>query len=83
MHVDFLTNDDGTFYAINSRIDHSSLEVGILCLMPGIEAITRITDDHHSMLVEIPPDLRSSHERVKAFNATLTILDHEQVQLSA
>jgi hypothetical protein len=33
--------------------------------------------------VDIPPELRSSHERVKAFNATLTILDHEQIQLPA
>jgi hypothetical protein len=83
MDVDFLSNEDGTVYAINSHIDNLSLAVGILCLMPGVQAITRMTDEHHSIVVEIPSELRSSHERVKAFNATLTILDHEQIQLPA
>lgn len=83
MQSDFLSNEDGTCYAINNHIDHSSIEVGILCLMPGVGDVTRISDDHHSILVDIPSELRSSHERVKAFNATLTILDHEQIQLPA
>jgi hypothetical protein len=30
-------------------------------------------------LVEVPPECRSSSERVKAFNVTLNILSHEQV----
>jgi hypothetical protein len=30
-------------------------------------------------LVEVPSEFRSSSEKVKVFNATLNILDHEQV----
>jgi hypothetical protein len=32
-------------------------------------------------LVELPQEVRSNHERVKAFNVVLNILYHEQIQL--
>ena len=82
MH-DLLSSADGTVHAINSRVVDNTLEIGILCLMACRESTIRIADDHHSFVVDIPPELRSSHERVKAFNATLAILDHEQIQLPA
>lgn len=83
MQIDLLSSKDGTVHAINSHIVNQSLEVGILCLLSCRESTIRITDDNHSIMVDIPPELRSSYERVKAFNVTLTILDHEQVQFSA
>ena len=83
MKIDYLWSADGTVHAINNRIDGTALEVGILCLVSCRESTIRISNENHAMLVEIPPEFRSSHERVKAFNALLTILDHEQIQLSS
>jgi len=45
------------------------------------ETTIRLSNESHSLLVEVPADFRSNHERVKAFNAMLNILDHEQIQL--
>jgi len=81
MRIDYLWSDDSTVHAINCLVDASSLEVGILCLISCRESTIRIGNDNHSMLIEVPPEFRSSHERVKVFNALLNILDHEQIQL--
>lgn len=59
------------------------MEVGILCLISCREETLRISNENHTMLVEVPKEFRSSHERVKVFNALLTVLDHEQIQLSS
>jgi hypothetical protein len=83
MKIDYLVNANQTVHAINNTIDGTAMEVGILCLTSCREETTRIASDHHSFLVEIPPEFRSSFERVKVFNALLNILDHEQIQLSA
>jgi hypothetical protein len=83
MHVDLLSSADGTVHAINSQKVDNCLQVGILCLMSCRESTIRIADDYCSFVVDIPAELRSSHERVKAFNVELTILDHEQIQLPA
>ncbi len=68
-------------HAINNELDGASLEVGILCLVSCREETIRISNEIHSMLVEVPKEFRSSSERVKVFNALLTVLDHEQIQL--
>lgn len=81
MKIDYLWSDDNTVHAINCLVDGTSLEVGILCLISCRETTIRIGNDNHSMLIEVPPEFRSSHERVKVFNALLNILDHEQIQL--
>lgn len=81
MKIDYLWSEDNTVHAINCRVDGTALEVGILCLISCRESTLRISNENHSMLIEVPPEFRSSHERVKAFNALLTILDHEQIQL--
>jgi len=81
MKIDYLWSEDKTVHAINCLVDGSALEVGILCLISCRETTTRIINENHSMLIEIPPEFRSSHERVKVFNALLNILDHEQIQL--
>lgn len=81
MKIDYLWSADDTVHAINCLIEGSALEVGILCLVSCRETTIRIGNDNHSMLVEVPPEFRSSHERVKVFNALLNILDHEQIQL--
>jgi hypothetical protein len=39
----------------------------------------RISNEDHSFLIEVPKEFRSQSERVKVFNATLTVLNHEQV----
>jgi hypothetical protein len=81
--IDYLWSEDNAVHAINCTMDVSALEVGILCLISCRETTIRISNDNHSMLVEVPKEFRSSHERVKVFNALLNILDHEQIQLSS
>lgn len=81
MQIDYLNSDNQTVHAINSAINGSSLEVGILCLISCKESTIRIANENHSLLVEVPSEFRSSNERVKVFNALLNILDHEQIQL--
>ena len=82
MRIDYLWSADNTVHAVNCLIDGTALEAGILCLISCRETAIRIGNDNHSMLVEVPKEFRSSHERVKVFNALLNILDHEQIQLS-
>jgi len=81
MKLDYLHSPDKTVHAINNEIEGTALQAGILCLISCRETTIRISNDNHSFLVEIPKEFRSSHERVKVFNALLNILDHEQVQL--
>jgi hypothetical protein len=83
MKIDYLWSDDRTVHAINNAIEGTALEAGILCLVSCREETVRLSNENHSMLVEIPKEFRSSNERVKVFNALLNILDHEQIQLSA
>jgi hypothetical protein len=79
MHVDYLFSEDGRVHAINCQQEAASLEVGILCLVSFHGDTATICNDNHRFLVEVPPECRSSSERVKAFNVTLNILSHEQV----
>ena len=83
MKIDYLWSDDRTVHAINNAIEGTALEAGILCLVSCREETVRLSNENHSMLVEIPKEFRSSNERVKVFNALLNILDHEQIQLPA
>lgn len=55
------------------------MEVGILCLVSCQEETIRIFNETDSFIVELPKEFRSGSERVKAFNAVLNILDHEQI----
>ena len=81
MKIDYLWSEDNSVHAINCELEGAALEAGILCLISCREETLRISNENHSMLVEVPPEFRSSHERVKVFNALLNILDHEQIQL--
>lgn len=81
MEIDYLWSVDKTVHAINNSLEGTALEVGILCLISCREETIRISNENHSMLIEIPKEFRSSSERVKVFNALLNVLDHEQVQL--
>ena len=82
MQIDYLWSRDETVHAINCSLDGASLEAGILCLISCREETIRISNENHSMLIEVLKEFRSSSERVKVFNALLNVLDHEQVQLS-
>ena len=55
------------------------MEVGVLCSIALRETTLRITNEHHSFLVDIPEEFRSGGEKVKGFNIVLTVLDNEQV----
>jgi hypothetical protein len=81
MKIDYLWSADNSVHAINCEIDGMALDVGILCLISCREETLRISNENHSMLVEVPKEFRSSSERVKVFNALLNVLDHEQIQL--
>jgi len=79
--IDYLWSEDSSVHAINCELDGMAMEVGILCLISCREETLRISNENHSMLVEVPKEFRSSSERVKVFNALLNVLDHEQIQL--
>jgi hypothetical protein len=79
MHLDYLRSTDGRAHAINCLYEGASIEIGILCLMAFPEDTIRISNEDHSFLVEVPKEFRSQSERVKAFNAILNVLNHEQV----
>jgi hypothetical protein len=81
MNIDYLWSVDNSVHAINCTLDGASLEAGILCLISCREETLRISNENHSLLVEVPKEFRSSSERVKVFNALLNVLDHEQIQL--
>jgi hypothetical protein len=81
MNIDYLWSQDNTVHAINCELNGMALDVGILCLISCREETLRISNEIHSMLVEVPKEFRSSSERVKVFNALLNVLDHEQIQL--
>ncbi len=81
MNIDYLWSADNSVHAINNTLDGASLEAGILCLISCREETIRISNENHSLLIEVPKEFRSSSERVKVFNALLTVLDHEQIQL--
>ena len=81
MKIDYLWNKEKTVHAINSALEGTALEVGILCLISCSDETIRISNENHSMLIEVPKEFRSGSERVKVFNALLNVLDHEQVQL--
>lgn len=83
MLIDYLRAEDGRAHAINCKKDGASLEIGILCLVSMQEDAIRISNEHHSFLVELPSEFRSGSEKVKAFNVILDILSHEQIQLPA
>jgi len=79
MQIDHLHNQDGRVHAINCTVQDDGLEVGVLCLIAFPENTCRISNETHSFLVDIPKQFRSGSERVKVFNSTLAILDHEQI----
>jgi hypothetical protein len=81
MQIDYLRSLDGRVHAINCKKSAASIEIGILCLIAYPESTCRISSEHHHFTVDIPKELRSGSERVKGFNITLTVLDHEQIQL--
>jgi len=79
MKLDYLSSACERVHAINCTVEGASMEAGILCLIAYSEDTVRLCSDTHKYIVELPKEFRSSSERVKVFNAVLTILDHEQV----
>lgn len=77
--MDYLWSADGRVHAINCKKDGTSLHVGILCLISFPEGAVTISNETNRLWVEIPSEFRSGSERVKVFNATLNILNHEQI----
>ena len=79
MHLPYLRSEDGRIHAIHCDYADGDLAVGIFCLISFHEETVTIFNETHRFLAEIPSELRSQCERVKAFNITLSILDHEQI----
>jgi hypothetical protein len=79
MQIDYLRSDNNQVHAINCQVLDGEIAVGILCLIAFQETTCRISSDNHSFVVAIPKPFRSGSERVKVFNTTLLISDHEQV----
>ncbi len=81
--IDYLQSDSGEVHVINAQVDGPTLEAGILCVISFSETTIRISNEQHSFLIELPEDVRTKGERLKAFNVPLAILSYEQVQLPA
>ena len=79
MNIDYLSSACERVHAINCTVEGASMDAGILCLIAFPEDTVRLCNDTHKFIVELPKEFRSSSERVKVFNAVLTVLDHEQV----
>lgn len=79
--IDYLSSANGEVHVINATVDGPTLDTGVLCVISFAEAAIRISNEQHSFLVELPEDMRTRGERLKAFNVPLTILNYEQVQL--
>jgi hypothetical protein len=79
MKLAYLWSLDERVHAINCHHEGSSLEVGILCLIAFPESTVRLTDETNVFTIELPKEFCSGSEKVKVFNATLNVLDHEQV----
>lgn len=82
-HYDYLCSHDGKVHAINVQVEHATMTVGILCAISMKETTTRISDDHNAFIIDLPKNVLSNGDRVKAFNIELSILSHEQIQLSS
>jgi hypothetical protein len=82
LRIDHLQSDGGEVHVINGVMDGPTLEAGILCVISFAETTIRISNEQHSFLIELPEDVRTKGERLKAFNVPLAILNYEQVQLS-
>lgn len=80
--IDHLESESGKVHVINARVDGPTLEAGILCVISFSQTTIRISNEQHSFLVELPEDVRTKGERIKAFNVPLAILSYEQIQLS-
>ena len=79
MAINYLWSECQKVHAINCNVKGAELTVGILCCIAFPETTLRITNEHHSFLVEIPANFCSRSEKVKGFNVVLTVLNHEQV----
>jgi hypothetical protein len=79
MHFPYLRSDDGRVHAVHCHYADGELVIGIFCLISFHGETVKISNETHRLLAEIPPEFRSQCERVKAFNVTLNILDHEQI----
>lgn len=77
--IEYLKSASGEVHVINARKDGPTLEAGILCVFSYAEPTTRISNEQHSFLIELPEDLRARGDKLKAFNVPLTILDYEPV----
>lgn len=77
--IEYLKSANGEVHVINAHVDGPTLEAGILCVFSFAEPTIRISNEHVSFLIELPEDLRSRGEKLKAFNVPLTILDHESL----
>lgn len=82
MQFDYLISSDGMVHLINVSIDHLSLDAGIACVFPGAETPCRIASGNHRFTIDLPGNLLSRADRIKAFNVSLDLLSYEQVQLS-
>lgn len=79
MQIDYLASEDGRVHAINCQFQDDEITIGILCLMAFPETRCRIANNHHAFVVEMPKSFCSGSERVKVFNSTLQVLNHEQI----
>jgi hypothetical protein len=79
MQIDYLKSEDARVHAIHCEIDGDEITIGILCLIAFPEATCRIFNENHSVTIDLPKSFCSGSKRVKVFNATLAVLNHEQI----
>ena len=80
MQYDLLTDTIQTTYAVNCRVEGTTLHCGALYLEPQIpfESI-RLAHKTGSLEVQLPAELRHQAQAILAWDISLSVTKHEQV----
>lgn len=81
MTYDLLTDVIGTTYAVNCRIEGTTLHCGAFYLEPQIpfESI-RLTHTTGSLEIELPEEFRNQSQCVIAWDVSFSLHSYEQVR---
>lgn len=83
MTHELLVDPFRSVFAINAEVKGSTLHCGALYLDPLIPFdLIRLADNAAIIDVEVPADLRNQPQASRAWNVTLKIHRHEQIQHS-
>lgn len=78
---ELLTDAFNSIYAVNCRVEGTTLHCGALYVEPRNPfQVIRLSDNHASLDVELPPELVDQPDGIRAWNLELNIKTHEQIR---